>query len=328
MIERFVKHWPAYSMGILVGVIFLFASLSFQVAEYESAVLIRFGRPLETKYESGLHFKWFYPIDRVWKEDRRIRSFSGKEGRLEEMQTADGKNVVVGVTSNWRIANEIEYIQRLRTIENGERELSSLLRSAKNVVIGSYALGDLINPNMKELKILEAESKMLKIVKEQAALYGIEVISVGFEHLGFPKEVSNSVFERMRSERQRLSQKYLGEGRGEAEKIKAQADAKASGIIAEAEAQAKIIRAEGDAEAAHFYSVFKKSPQLAIFLRKLEALKGSMGNNTTLILDTDSIPFDLLKSDSIENLLKPEVGAKPIVRKQSSSTKGTTSSKK
>jgi membrane protease subunit HflC len=294
--DKFKKHWPAYTMGLLVGLVFLLSSFSFQVNEYEKVVVIRLGKPLARVYAPGLHFKWIYPIDRVWRADGRLRVFSGKVGRLEETQTSDGKNVMVSVSVNWRIADAVLFIERLHSAQRAEGELNTLVRSAKNAVLGHYRLSELVNSDVKKLKLSQVSDDLLKILKRQAVTYGMEVVSVGVQQLTFPESVASSVFDRMRSERQRLIEKYRGEGNGEALKIKADADADAQQILADAEAKAKMIRAEGDAASAEFYKVFNQNLELAKLLRKLDALKLAIDAKTTLVLDTDAAPFDLLDS--------------------------------
>ncbi len=298
--NKFMKHWPAYCMGILVGLVFLFSSFSFQVNEYEKSVLIRLGKPLATVYKPGLHFKWIYPIDRVWREDGRLRVFGGKVGKLEETQTADGKNILVSIAINWKIDDAVLFIERLHSVTRAESELNTLIRSAKNAVLGNFRLDQLVNSDLNKLKIEQVGKDLLVVIKRQALTYGIAVESVGVQQLTFPESVASAVFERMRSERKRLVEKYLGEGNGEAIKITAAADAQAERILADAEAQAKMIRASGDAEAASYYKVFNRNIELAKMLRKLEALKRSLDSKTTLILDTDSAPFDLLKGTQVK----------------------------
>ena len=292
--NKFRKHWPAYTMGLLVGCVFLISLFSFQVNEYEKVVIIRLGKPLPKVYTPGLHMKWFYPIDRVWRTDARLRVFAGKVGRLEETQTSDGKNIMVAVAINWKVSNAVLFIERLHSLTRAESELNTLVRSAKNAVLGHYKLSELVNSDSEVLKITQVSADLLKIVKKQALTYGIDVVSVGVQQLTFPESVASSVFDRMRSERRRLIEKYRGEGNGEALKIKADADADAQRILADAEAKAKIIRAKGDAASAEYYKVFNKNLELAKLLRKLEALKLTIDSRTTLILDTNSAPFDLL----------------------------------
>ncbi|NOZ64480.1 MAG: hypothetical protein GXO71_06075 [Caldiserica bacterium] len=108
------------------------------------------------------------------------------------------------------------------------------------------------------------------------------------------------MFERMRKERERIAQKFLAEGEGMASDIKAKADAEKDKILAEARAQAKRIKGEGDAEAARYYDIFSKNEDLAIFLRKLEALENTLKSNSTIILDSRTPPYDLLLGGYLE----------------------------
>ena len=91
----------------------------------------------------------------------------------------------------------------------------------------------------------------------------------------------------------------MAEGKSEAQRIRSEADRKAAETISQAEAEAKKIRGEGDELAAKNYAVFRKNPELALFLRNLEALKISLTDKDTLILDTDTPPFTLLKPGAI-----------------------------
>jgi membrane protease subunit HflC len=128
--------------------------------------------------------------------------------------------------------------------------------------------------------------------------YGLKITNVGIRSLILPEEISKNVFDRMIAERKGIASNYRAEGKRQADTIRAEADSMKSQTIANAEAEAKIIKAEGDAEAAKHYAVFREDPALAIFLRKLDSLKKILGNKTTLVLDTDSAPFDLLKMNS------------------------------
>jgi membrane protease subunit HflC len=118
--------------------------------------------------------------------------------------------------------------------------------------------------------------------------------------LNIPANVTAKVFERMRKEREKFATTFRAEGKKNAEIIKSEADAEAIKIVAEAEAKAKEIMAKGDAETAKYYLIFSQNPELAEFLRKLSSLETAMDKDTTLILDTNSVPFDLLKNEKIK----------------------------
>ncbi|HPY89797.1 MAG TPA: hypothetical protein PLT23_03660, partial [Lentisphaeria bacterium] len=99
--------------------------------------------------------------------------------------------------------------------------------------------------------------------------------------------------------------------------IRSEADRKASEILAQAEAESKRIRGEGDEAAAKHYAVFQKNPDLALFLRNLEALKVSLSDRDTLILDTDTPPYTLLKQGAASipaNAPQPKATSSPSAR--------------
>ena len=105
----------------------------------------------------------------------------------------------------------------------------------------------------------------------------------------------------MIAERKLVADKYIAEGNSEARKIRIEADSARTIRLADAEAKAKEIRAEGDVEAAKSYAIFQENPELAKFLRKLDSLREIMRGRTTLVIDTNTAPFDLLQPGA-ENL--------------------------
>jgi membrane protease subunit HflC len=142
------------------------------------------------------------------------------------------------------------------------------------------------------------EAEMCQKLDRKASEYGLTVKAVGINTINIPKSISEKVFERMVQERKVVAERYRAEGKKEAETIKIDSDRKKQISLAEAEAEAKEIRAQGDADAAKYYVAFKQAPELAAFLRKLDSLRKVMRSKTTLILDTDSAPFDLLKMNA------------------------------
>ncbi|HWH70827.1 MAG TPA: hypothetical protein VNT26_15670, partial [Candidatus Sulfotelmatobacter sp.] len=125
---------------------------------------------------------------------------------------------------------------------------------------------------------------------------------LGIKKLGLPENVTQSVFERMTSERQVLISKSQYEGEAEAQKIRSEADRKAAELLANAEGQATQIRGKGEAEAAKSLAVFKENPELANFIFRLNALEGSLKDRSVLIFDQHTPPFDLFRGAST-NLL-------------------------
>ena len=106
----------------------------------------------------------------------------------------------------------------------------------------------------------------------------------------------------MTAERAKMTEDILSRGKAESERIKAEADKDREELLAAADAKAKQERADGDAEAAKHYAVFAQNPELASFLRRLDSMKTVVGENTTLIFDTKTPPFDLLSPDALQRV--------------------------
>jgi len=134
-------------------------------------------------------------------------------------------------------------------------------------------------------------TSLTEAVKDQ---YGIEIKTLGIKQLKVSEDVSKDVFARMRAERNRRTEATIAQGKAEAAKIKADADSKKTELLAAAEARAKAIRGEGDAEAAKFYKMLEADPDLAMFLRDIEAMKKILQTRSTVVLSTDTEPFKLL----------------------------------
>jgi membrane protease subunit HflC len=170
-----------------------------------------------------------------------------------------------------------------------------MVRSAKSAVIGKHQLSDFVSAD-RAVKFAEVEREILQTVKAQLKSnnYGMDVDFVGIKRLGLPEAVTQSVFDRMKSERNVLSSKSQNEGEAQAQKIRSDANRQAAELQANAEAEATRIRGLGEAAAAQTLPVFQQEPGLAAFLINLKALEASLTERTTLIFDQTTPPFNLL----------------------------------
>jgi len=293
-------HWPTMLLGLIVAAIFLVAIFSFQVNTTENAIVTTLDKIDDRAIEPGLHFRWPYPIQKVYKFDKRLRCFGGATAEFEETIVKSGQNVALKVFVLYRIDNAKEFFKRLTTIGTGEAKLNEWLRRVKLETFGKYDFNQLVNVDPKKMKLHEIEAEMQFKLAKEAKAYGMQVQTVGIEAINIPESISKDVFERMKKEREVQATKYTAEGTTVAQEIMTKADSKRSEVLTTAQAQAKMIRAEGDAEAAKYYATFKQNPKLAIFLRKLDALGNIMQEKTTLILDTNSAPFDMLKMNATD----------------------------
>ena len=298
--ESSTLHWPTALLGVVVAAIFLLAIFSYQVMATEKAVVMTFGNITEVT-GPGLHFRLPLPIQHIVKYDVRSRCFDGNIGKLEETMTHDQKNINVGIYVIYRIEDPAKFHRAAGNVAFAEDKLGSIMRTAKNGVIGKYRFDQLINTDQAKMRINDIESEMLAEIAPQALEhYGLKVVSVGFRAVGVPEKITKDIANRMIKERNVAATQYRKAGEVEAAKIKSEADKTRALLLADAEAEAKRIRAEGDAEAASHYAVFAENPELASFLRKIESLKRILSTKTTLVLDTDSAPFDIMGKASGE----------------------------
>jgi membrane protease subunit HflC len=281
------------TIGALLILIFGLVMFLFQVRVSEVAVVTTFGRPTRPITEPGLYFKW--PMQRVHKLDKRVQNF---ESKFEEIFTRDGYNLLVMVFAGWRISDPAVFFPKFGggSIAEAERALDNIVRSAKNEVMGEHAFSDFISTDEKNLKFTQVEQEILQKIQQQlrANNYGIDVAFLGIKRLGLPESVTQRVFERMESERQVLVSSIEARGSSAAEKIKADANRDAAKLVSDADAEATRIRAQGEAEAAKSFAVMNQDPALANFLQRLTALDLFLRERTTLILDQNTSPLDLL----------------------------------
>ena len=281
-------------VGVILVFVFILLLFTFQVRQTEVVMVTTFDRPTRPVTEPGLKFKWPYPIQKVYRFDKRTQNF---EDDFEETLTGDNYNLLAMVYVGWTVADVELFFKSFpaATPESAEPALKGLIRSAKDAVVGNHNFVEFISTDAKQLKFVEIENEMLEQIKKQAlAKYGIGVNFLGIKKLGLPESVTQKVFDRMTAERQREVDRLKAQGEAEALRIRSEADRDRNQILAQAEAKAMEIRGQADAEAAKSFGVFKEHPELAVFLLKLNALEASLKDQSTLILDERTPPFDLL----------------------------------
>ncbi len=287
-------------VGTLLVVIFVLLLFVFQVRQSEVAVVTTFGKPVRNLTEPGAYFKWPWPIQKVYKFDQRVQNF---EDKFSENFTADNITLLTSVYVGWKISDASVFFPKFPgetsvSLPNAQSKLEGMLRTAKSAVIGKHILSDFVNADPKELKFDAIEQEIQQSVQSelQANNYGMELEFLGFRKIGLPESVTQTVFQRMTSERQVLINQLQSTGDNEALKIKSASDRQASETIASAEAAAQQIRGEGEAEAAKTYKTLDQNPDLANFLLNVRTLPQLVGQHKTLIFVERTAPFNLFTS--------------------------------
>ena len=281
------------SFLLLVGIVLVGILLShmflYQVRYDQVAIRTTFDKADASSIQDspGLKWRWPWPINKVTLYPRRLQLL---EDKIEELQTADGKSVIVRTYLTWRIVAPLKFTVTLTAPAAAGRQLSSRLREVRGI-ISNHRFDELVNRDPAKLRLAEIEEQaagMLATALEQAD-YGIKVETVGIHRVILPEPTTEKVFETMIASRERLAENALQEGQAQASAIRSEAASARDRILAFAERRAQAIRAQGDREASTQYKTFAKNEQFAIFLRKVEALRKMLDHNTTFVLSAESL---------------------------------------
>ena len=285
----------SFGIGFVIAVlalIILLANSLYIVTDKQTAILLRFGEIIDPKIESGLHFK--IPIlNTVRKFDSRVLTL---DAIPQPYFTEEKKRLIVDAFVKWRISdNEQFYItssggqlSALRTL------LTQRVDEGLRNQFGKRTVQDVISGERDQL--MKALTADLNTVANSEL--GVEVIDVRVKKIELPTEVNDSVYNRMRTERERLAQELRAEGNEIAEEIRANADKERTVILADAYKTAEIIKGEGDAEATSTYAkAFNKDPEFYEFTRSLSAYQSTFENKSdVLLIDPESDFFKYLDS--------------------------------
>ncbi|MGO8677168.1 MAG: protease modulator HflC [Limisphaerales bacterium] len=300
------RNFFTLSVGLLLVVIFGLPLFVFQVRQSEVAMVTTFGKPTRPITEPGRHYKWPWPIQKVYKFDQRIQNF---EDRLVEGLTKDSFTLLTSAYVGWQITDPVAFFPKfagsLNSIAEAESKIQDRLENVERSIVGNHPLSDFVSTSQKGAGLLAIEQEMSSTIQQQISTnnWGLEIRFLGIKKLQLPESVSKTVFDRMQAERKVLSDTSQSEGESEAKKIHSQADTTTAVMLSDAESKATQIRALGEAQAAESLAVFKQNPELAKFIFQLDALKESLKDHSTLIFDANTPPFGLLNGVST-NLLR------------------------
>ncbi|EIV8468032.1 protease modulator HflC [Vibrio vulnificus] len=312
---------------VLVLVLAALLMSLFVIPEGERGIVVRFGRVLKDTndvtrvYEPGLHFKM--PLfDRVRTLDARIQTM---DGRSDRFVTSEKKDVIIDSYVKWRIEDFGRYylatgggntltaealLERKVTdvlrAEIGAREIKQIVSGPRNgdVLPESVTSAEVSTEAARQALEIDGErdlimSNVLKDTRESAMKdLGVRVVDFRMKKINLPDEISESIYRRMRAERESVARKHRSQGREKAEVIRAQAELEVATILAEADKTARVTRGEADAKAAKIYSdSYSKDPEFFSFMRSLKAYEKSFDSKSDiLVLDPKSEFFQYMNN--------------------------------
>ncbi len=278
-------------VALALLVLFGLSSTLYVISATERGVLLQFGEVVNPDISIGLHAKipW---VHTVRKFDRRLLTLDAPP---ERFLTIEKKPLDVDFYAKWRIKDT----SRFYTATSGDeiRAQALLLQRIKTGLrnqFGERTVHEVVSGERESLMVELTES-LNKIAQSE---FGIEVVDVRVKRIDLPEQVSQSVFDRMKSEREREAREHRSTGKELAEKIRASADREKTILEATAYRQAEQIRGEGDAKASAIYAdAYKQDPEFYAFTRSLNAYRQSFGNRgDVLLLDPKGDFFKYLNS--------------------------------
>ena len=275
-------------IGLIVLALIVYAS-TFIVNQWEVALRLRLGEIVSSDYEPGLHF--LVPVlNNIKKFDGRIQTL---DSRPERFLTVEKKDVIVDSYAKWRITNPGQFY-RSTGGDSGRtaRLLSERINTSLRDEFGKRTIQEVVSEDRLELMQV-----LTKEVDRQAAELGIEVVDIRVKKIDLPPEVSESVYERMRAERERVARDLRAKGSEAAERIRADADRQRTVILADAYKLSEELRGEGDAKAAEVYAnAFNQDRDFYSFYRSLNAYRTSFGQGgDMMVLQPESDFFRYFK---------------------------------
>ncbi|MDP6917153.1 MAG: protease modulator HflC [SAR86 cluster bacterium] len=278
----------------LIAVIFISQSL-FVVSEIERAVKLRFGEIVQFDVEPGLHFKWPI-INSVRYFDSRILTLDAQPQRY---LTSEKKALMVDSFIKWRVKDVAKYFTTTGgDEERAKRLLSQRVDTGLRNEFGTRTVKEVVSGERDQL--MNSLTSMLDEIAQQEL--GVEVIDLRVKRIDLPLEVSESVYNRMRTERERLARELRAQGNEVAEKIRATADKDKTVILADAYRMSEEIKGDGDAEATATYaSAYTKDPEFYDFTRSLKAYQSTFETKgDILLIDPDSDFFKYLDNSKVD----------------------------
>lgn len=261
----------------LVAAAVIASSALFTVNEAQQALVLQFGEPRRVIQTPGLQVKIPF-IQEVRILDRRVLDL---DPPVEQVILADQKRLDVDAFARYRIHDPLKFYQTAGTEAVAETRMNSIVNSSLRRVLGSVTL----------LAVLSEErARIMNDIRGQvngeAQRFGIEIVDVRIRRADLPEETSQSIFARMRSEREREAAEARAQGQEQSQQIRSRAERERTVILAEAQRDAQILRGEGDNQAIKLIGeATSVDPQFYSFYRSLEAYRKALNkDDTTLVL--------------------------------------------
>jgi membrane protease subunit HflC len=297
-----------------LGVILIGLNSSvFTVQEKDQVIITQFGKPVgEAITEPGMHFKIPLIQDANYFE-KRVMEWNGAPNQVP---TKDKKFIFVDTYARWQITDPLQFFKRLTNERGAQSRIDDILDGDTRDFIANNDIEETVRTSNRVpessdteivgdslAKIYVGRDKIQQMILEsaniQTADLGIEILDFRFKRINYVQEVQDQVYERMKSERFRIADKFRSEGQGEASRINGEKERELKNIQSIAFRDAEMIKGEADASAASIYAeAYNRSNQsrkLYGFLKSMETFEKTFDAKTSVFLSTDSELYRYLK---------------------------------
>ena len=259
---------------ILILILFIgFLTLTgafFVVNMTKQAIVLQFGEPRQVITDPGLKFKIPFIQDAVFLDSRMLNL----DPQPEEMILADQKRIIVDSFARYRIIDPLKFFQTVRNEATFSDRFGRILNASVRGVIAQYPLTALLSED--RINIMTTIQSQVTTNEKN---FGVEIVDIRIGRTDLTEQVSNNVFQRMRSEREKEANLLRAEGGELSQQIKASANRQKTVIIAGAERTSSILRGEGDAMKNKILGdAYGIDEEFFDFLRTMQACRETFGD--------------------------------------------------
>ena len=279
-----MRRFRTLIFGIIVIALGILATtVLFTVHQTQQALVLQFGNPIKVINEAGLKIKW--PWQSLEFYEKRVLNL---DPPVERVILADQKPLLVDSFARYRITDPLRFFQTVRAERELRVRLGTIINANVRNVLGNHNLASVLSEER-----IEIMGEIQETVNDQAGRFGIQIVDVRLRRADLPKETSQAVYDRMKTEREREAAEFRAQGFELAQRIKAGADREATVIRAEAEREAEIARGEGEGERTLILNAaYGRDPEFFSFYRSMQAYERALTEGTYMVLSPDSEFFN------------------------------------
>jgi membrane protease subunit HflC len=276
------KNLTIGAAAVFAALVLLSGSV-FTVYQTEQAIILQFGDPKRVIKEAGLKFKLPF-IQEVVRMDKRILSLNVPS---EEIIASDQRRLVVDSFARFRIIDPLKFYQSVNNEVLARARLGTVMNSSLRRVLA----------NQDSIAIVSGErsatmQQIASFVNVEAGGFGIEIVDVRIKRADFPETISQAIFRRMQTEREREAKEIRAQGAELSERIRADADRQRTVLLADSKRQADVLRGEGDAERTKIFArAANQDPEFFAFYRSLQAYALALDSSDTTMVLSPNMEF-------------------------------------